>query len=788
MKSRFFLLCIMLFPGFSVFGQNNVCTQAVRLCSDDSLVYAALTGNPNSQTFGCCTTTPNRSWYFFEPTTPGDLHINLYSTPAKDIDFVCWGPFDSVAQGCNQLEPSLIVDCSYLSASNEFCDIPAVVPGKVYILLVCNFSNQACTIVVRKSSGSSNMNCLVAPQITSNSPLCPGDTLKLHAPAIPGVTYTWSGPQGFTSNVQNPELIGLTQAQAGTYSLMITQGVNQAGPVSIPVQVWPVPQPQVLADTSVCPGDSILIGGSGISGYTFSWSSQPPGFSSTNPNPWVKPEQAGIYRLEVTSGQGCKAVDSVVVTLHELPQPCVASLDSACQGSTVQLGCPPLSAQAYSWTSVPAGFVSSLANPSVTISTSALFTLTQTNLTTGCKASDTVSVYMIPNPVANAGNDQSICTGTSATLGGPALPGLSYAWSSVPAGFTSTLSNPVVNPLANTVYQLSVTNAFGCTSGDQVSLTLKPAPNAVTGLPQSVCSGSPVNLGSIPVLGNTYLWTSQPPGFYSTQANPMVFPNQTTTYTLTETISSNQCSRTNSVTITIKPQPVVSVVPMSMFVCKDSGPITLSGGYPAGGTFTGMGVSQGMFNPANLNPGTYSISYQYTNADGCTAYAFRSMIVQNKPWIDGFVRYDNTVATPIDSCTIYRLVSGGNPFDSTVNEANGHFRFSCLPAGLADLSGKCEKMPRGVNSYDALLIAQYFVSIGTLSPLRQQAADVNADGFINATDALLVMKRFVQIINTFPAGDWLIEGSYNNPVQLPGINCTLKAICVGDVNGSYLPP
>lgn len=788
MRSRFFLFILVMVSGLHAFAQNNVCSMAVRLCSSDSLVYAALTGNPNSQKYGCCSTTPNRSWYYFEPTTPGDLHINLYSTPAKDVDYVCWGPYDSVSQGCGMLDSAHIVDCSYLSASNEICDIPAVVPGKIYILLVCNFSNQPCTIVVKKISGSANMNCLLPPLISSNSPLCKGDTLKLHAPAIPGVSYTWSGPGGFTSASQNPVIAGITAAQAGTYSLIVSQGVNQTIPVNLQVQLFPDPVPLIIADTGICPGESLHLGGNLVAGNSYAWSSNPPGFTSQHYNPLVTPENPVTYYLQLTSQEGCTVSDSVRITLKDLPDVCVAAVDSACQGASLHLGCTAEPGQVYSWTSVPAGFSSSLADPVITLNATSTYILTQTSMYTGCKTSDTVHLVMVPNPVANAGNDQNNCTGTPATLGSPAVPGLSYSWSSVPAGFVSTLSGPVVNPLVNTVYHLTVTNTFGCSSADQVNITLKPLPNAVTGLPQSVCTGNPVNLGTLAVLGNTYLWTSQPPGFYSTQSNPMVFPNQTTTYTLTETNPLTQCSRENSVTITIKPQPVVSVIPMSQFVCKDSGPIVLSGGYPAGGTYTGMGVSQGMFNPANLNPGTYSISYQYTNADGCTAYAFRSMIVQNKPWVDGFIRYDNATATPLDSSVIYRLLSGGTPADSVNSDAYGHFRFSCLQQGTADIYGKCEKTWSGVNSYDALMIAQYFVGIGSFTPLRQRAADVNADGFINAADALLVMKRFVQINNSFPAGDWLIEGSYNNYVQLPGINTVIKAICVGDVNGSYLPP
>jgi hypothetical protein len=58
---------------------------------------------------------------------------------------------------------------------------------------------------------------------------------------------------------------------------------------------------------------------------------------------------------------------------------------------------------------------------------------------------------------------------------------------------------------------------------------------------------------------------------------------------------------------------------------------------------------------------------------------------------------------------------------------------------------------------------------------------------VNATDALLIMKYFVNFISEFPAGNWVVDQSFNIPAQLPGINLNQKALCVGDVNGSFTP-
>ena len=55
-------------------------------------------------------------------------------------------------------------------------------------------------------------------------------------------------------------------------------------------------------------------------------------------------------------------------------------------------------------------------------------------------------------------------------------------------------------------------------------------------------------------------------------------------------------------------------------ICLNVSPVTLRGGLPVGGTYSGAGIIGGAaFDPALAGAGTHSISYTYTNADGCSA-------------------------------------------------------------------------------------------------------------------------------------------------------------------------
>ena len=93
----------------------------------------------------------------------------------------------------------------------------------------------------------------------------------------------------------------------------------------------------------------------------------------------------------------------------------------------------------------------------------------------------------------------------------------------------------------------------------------------------------------------------------------------------------------------------------------------------------------------------------------------------------------------------------------------------------------------GVNATDALGISRAFASLVTLSPLRFKAADVNGNGAVNNTDALLVNRRSAGMVGSFAGGDWVDDNPGPWMAGVPGVPGTIRALCKGDVNGSYQP-
>ncbi len=213
--------------------------------------------------------------------------------------------------------------------------------------------------------------------------------------------------------------------------------------------------------------------------------------------------------------------------------------------------------------------------------------------------------------------------------------------------------------------------------------------------------------------------------------------------------------------------------------------VQLSGATPPGGIYSGQNVVNGVFTPGAV--GTYQVTYTYTDGYSCTKAVTSDIVVTSCAVyaLSGTVTYDNTAHTPMTNTTVY-LKLGSATVATTTTNASGAYTFSNLSPGAYHVTAATSKVAGGFNSNDALLINKHFVGIASLTGLRAVAGDVNGIGGINATDALLVSRRFVNLITTFPAGDWVFEA---NNVTITNSNMVnnFKALCVGDVNGSYTP-
>lgn len=169
-----------------------------------------------------------------------------------------------------------------------------------------------------------------------------------------------------------------------------------------------------------------------------------------------------------------------------------------------------------------------------------------------------------------AGNDQTVCAGTPVTLGSTVMDGYTFSWTSIPAGYSGQGFTPQVTPTTITTYVLTYTNQqSNCVVIDSVTIYAGPVVNA--GGDAITCQQAPVQLGSAPVNGYTYAWTSSPAGFTANTAQVNVQPTTTTTYYLSVTDGSN-CHNSDTVTVFVNnpPQPQVVALGSLAFCAGDS--------------------------------------------------------------------------------------------------------------------------------------------------------------------------------------------------------------------------
>lgn len=97
------------------------------------------------------------------------------------------------------------------------------------------------------------------PTISHVNPLCVGETLNLVANTVSGATYTWSGPNNFSSNQQNPSRSNMQFGDTGMYRATVTVNGCTSPADSMAVQLNPKPFVVILSTPmdSICNGDPV---------------------------------------------------------------------------------------------------------------------------------------------------------------------------------------------------------------------------------------------------------------------------------------------------------------------------------------------------------------------------------------------------------------------------------------------------------------------------------------------------------------------------------------------------
>lgn len=450
-----------------------------------------------------------------------------------------------------------------------------------------------------------NTNPLPNVFATSSAPdVCVGSFVTLMANGA--VSYNWMPGSNTNTNYN------VTPSSNTTYTLTGTDANGCVNTDTLLMYVNPLPTITATASLdTVCTGNTDTLTASGAVSYA--WSS-----GGTAAQEIVSPSTMTTYTVSGTDTNGC--VNTATVTVHALlsgPVTATAAYPVVCSGSLEVLSAS--GASNYSWQ--PGNLTGSPVNINPTTTTTYTVTGSTSN---GCIKTDSVTVNVNPLPaVAASTSPDSVCSGATATL--TATGANTYTWS--PGNISG--SSVTVTPTASTTYTATGTDSNGCSDTGLVALNVLPSPNVTASSnPPASCSGSPVTITATGA--STFTW--QPGNL--TGSSVVVTPSGPTTYTVTG-VNANGCTDTYLINISVTPGPDIICYAAQTNVCTNDMNVLLYG-IPAGGTWSGPGVSGGYFVPSTAGTGTHVLTYSYTDPNGCTNSGTTTIVVSQCVGVNEF--------------------------------------------------------------------------------------------------------------------------------------------------------
>ncbi|MES2330753.1 MAG: SprB repeat-containing protein, partial [Bacteroidota bacterium] len=444
---------------------------------------------------------------------------------------------------------------------------------------------------------------------TSNSPICEGGTINLNATSGYS-SYSWSGPNSFSSTLQSPSITSAAATASGTYAVETTDanGCKNTASTVVTVSAAMI-LTSVKTDVNCFNGSTGAIDltvTNGTAPYTYVWSN---GALTQD----ITGLSANTYNVTVTDAANCTAFTSVVITqpssaVHISGTPTDALCNGGSTGSITASGSGGTSPYQYSLnggTFQASGSFGSLSAATYTI------VVKDAN---GCTSSTTVTVGE-PSAVHISGTPtDALCNGgstgaISASGSGGTSP---YQYSINGGTFHSSGS---FGSLSAATYTIAVKDANGCTSSTTVTVS-EPSPVQISGI-LNVCSGSTTTLTGSGTAAVSTPWVSSNTSI-ATVDNSGVVTGVTAGTTVITYTNSNGCSQTTTVTVIARTTPTFTQVAAICSGTSFSLPATSVNGYT------------GTWSPALNN--TATTTYTFTpNAGQCATTATMTVTVNALP-------------------------------------------------------------------------------------------------------------------------------------------------------------
>ena len=185
------------------------------------------------------------------------------------------------------------------------------------------------------------------PDISSNSPVCTGQTLEFMLDNADGLDFQWMGPEAWSSTEEDPQIPNVTPLYTGEYFLTVTDQISGCtNDTTINALVYDLPPVTINPDsTGVCLGQSVTLTASGASTYV--WSPDTYLNITTGPTVISTPDIITTiqYMVTGTDDNGCVNSDTAIVSVNPLPTVSAGAPFDFCVNSTTTLfgspGTPP---------------------------------------------------------------------------------------------------------------------------------------------------------------------------------------------------------------------------------------------------------------------------------------------------------------------------------------------------------------------------------------------------------------------------------------------------------------
>lgn len=599
---------------------------------------------------------------------------------------------------------------------------------------------QGCTAVTTVTVG-----VLTPTTSASNTgPYCSGANIQLNSPAA--TSYSWTGPNAFTSNAQNPIIANSSTIASGNYTIVAAIGTCSAM-ATTSVTVYSLPTPTAINTGPYCVNQNIQLSVNAFNTYT--WSG-PNTYVSNAQNPSITTASVingGNYTVVVVDAHGCVNSTTTNVVVNPLPVITVNN-PTACINGNITL--TSSAASSYTWAG-PLAFASALQNPSITNVTPAMsgnYTITQTS-GFGCVNSAIAVVSVVPLPTVSIVGTNTLCSqnfnGSPNTVIITASGASSYIWT-MPVGFIGspslTQSSLTLNPpvtAVQTVAQLSVTGtaAYGCSTSAVYNVTVVPNPTIVPApATSSVCQGVSINLS----VGGASTYTWSPSATLNTNTGPSVIASSSIT-TVYSIIGSDQgCnSATQNSTLNVVANPTVVITPGQPTICIGQSIALIASGASTYSWTPNTALSATTGAIVNANP-TVNMTYSVLGSQAtCTNIAAVTVTVLSLPIINvtpssptlcmnGFNGSPNTVVFAATGAVTY---TWGGFMGMTANQTTGTsiiatsiLQSAALSGTVLGFDGSCYN----TGTYNALAVPNPTISVTSNSMCSGTTAQLIASG------------------------------------------------------------